>query len=68
MLGWLHQTWRELPDIYQRGPNAIRDKGTARRIVEILEDHGWLVSVESGGEVAGLHRRDVWQITGRPGA
>jgi hypothetical protein len=38
--------WKEefvsLPDIYQKGPNAIRDKRTAVKVVAILEDHGWL--------------------------
>ena len=53
-----------LPDIYQRGLNAIGDKATAARIVGILEDHGWLTRVEGGGVVAG-RRRDVWAIHGK---
>ena len=28
--------------VYQYGPNAIRDKETARRMVSILEGHGWM--------------------------
>ena len=35
-------------DIYQRGPATIRDKKGARRIVDILEDHGWLEPVAEG--------------------
>ncbi len=34
-----------LPDIYQRGPNAVRDKSSAMALVEILVDHGWLVEI-----------------------
>jgi hypothetical protein len=45
LLSWL-ESWPEpavsLPDIYQFGPNPIRDKNSARRVVEILVDHGWL--------------------------
>jgi hypothetical protein len=64
--GWLTGSWTEglisLPDIYQHGPNAIRDKATATKLVKILEDHGWLHRIEGGAMVAGLHRRDAWQI------
>jgi Protein of unknown function (DUF3987) len=39
LLDWLRGQWKEpavsLPDIYQRGPNAIRDKARAARIVGI---------------------------------
>jgi hypothetical protein len=30
------------PDIYQRSLNAIRDQATARKLVGVLEQHGWL--------------------------
>jgi hypothetical protein len=51
-----------LPDIYQYGPNRIRSAREARLLVGILEEHGWLVRVEGGAEVAGTRRRDVWLI------
>jgi hypothetical protein len=63
---WLLGSWSEefisLPDIYQKGPNAIRDKTSAARIVAILEDHGWLTREKSGAEIAGQHRREAWLI------
>ena len=66
LLQWLRDSWAEeiisLPDIYQRGPRAIRDQGRARKMVQILEDHGWLVRVPEGAEVAGTKRRDAWRI------
>jgi hypothetical protein len=66
LLGWLGQSWPEelvsLPDIYQRGPRPIRDQRTARKVVEILQDHGWLEPVAGGGEIAGTRRRDAWRI------
>jgi hypothetical protein len=51
-----------LPDIYQNGPNAIREKATAKKLVTILEDHGWLHRIASGAMIAGHHRREAWQV------
>ena len=48
LLTWLLTAWPEprvsLPDIYQRGPNSIRDKAGAHRAVTVLVDHGHLVA------------------------
>jgi Protein of unknown function (DUF3987) len=70
LLTWLLGPWKEdlvsLPNIYREGPNSIRDKTTAAKLVAILEDHGWLDREKSGAEIAGQHRRDVWRIVGRP--
>ncbi len=66
LLKWLRTTWTEplvsLPDIYQLGPNSIRDATKARRIVEKLEDHGHLVGLPKGAKINGIMRRDVWRI------
>lgn len=66
LLGWLHVNWANeqvsLPDIYQRGLNAISDKKTAMRIIPILEEYGWLVRVQNGDFVNGIRRKDVWRI------
>jgi len=70
LLRWLHEEWIKkepsglvsLPNIYQRGPNSIRDQDTARRIVEILEHHGWVAKIEGGAEVGKIWRREVWQL------
>ena len=66
LLVWLRGPWGEnaisLPDIYQNGPNAIREKVTAMRLAKILEDHGWLIRIDRGALVAGQYRRDAWQI------
>ncbi len=65
-LDWLHKKWREsnlgLSDLYRLGPNAIRDSKTARKMIRILEDHGWVVRMEGGAEVDGQHRREAWRI------
>jgi hypothetical protein len=65
LLAWLKTAWSgpvvSLPDIYQRGPNSIRDNARARRAVTILADHGHLASAPAG-EVQGTYRREVWRI------
>lgn len=66
LLTWLRNTWTEpaisLPDIYQRGPNAIRDQATAKKLVGLLEEHGWLIKIQEGALVAGHYRRDAWTV------
>ena len=68
LLGWLQSGWPEKfispAEIYQRGPNAIRDAKTARRLIAILVDHGWLQSIDGTAEVGGVKRREVFRITG----
>ncbi len=65
-LDWLHKKWREnhlgLSDLYRLGPNAIRDSKTAKKMIHILEDHGWVVRMDGGAEVGGQHRREAWRI------
>ena len=57
LLQWLATGWTEpligLPEIYQLGPNALRDARTAREAVQTLADHGWLVPQEGGAVVGG---------------
>jgi len=65
LLEWL-QAWDEpyigLVEIYQRGPNAIRDARAAREAVAILEEHGWLLRAEGGAVVKGTFRREAWRV------
>jgi hypothetical protein len=51
-----------LPDVYQRGPDGLRDAKTARRIMTTLEDHGWLVRIPGGSEVNGTYRKEAWEV------
>ena len=74
LLAWLRDKWPaicaanpsnfvSLPDIYQRGPNAIREKATAAAIVAVLVDHGWLTPVPGRHRVNGhVRRADVFAI------
>jgi hypothetical protein len=52
----------QLAAIYQRGPAALRDAATARRIVGILEGHSWIVRLPAGTEVDGVARNEVWEL------
>ena len=67
-LFWMQTGWEgnliSLPDIYQRGPGMIRDAKSAKRIVAVLEEHGWLHRLSDGAFINGERRRDAWQIVG----
>ena len=65
LLAW----WQDRPDprchlamIYQRGLNAIRDASVARRIVGILEEHGWVGRLPPDTEIEGKKRKDAWDL------
>jgi hypothetical protein len=51
-----------LANIYQRGLNAIGDAATARRIVAVLEEHGWLRRLPGGTVLDGSPRREAWEL------
>ena len=53
-----------LAELYRCGPNAVRDKKTATRMIEILEQHHRAERIEGGAEVNGKPRRDVWKLWG----
>jgi hypothetical protein len=66
LLAWLQTKWTEpvisLSDIYRFGPNQVREKATATKLVDILEDHGWLDRDDNGGVVRGTWRKTVWSM------
>lgn len=51
-----------LVQIYKFGPNAIREKATARRLITILEAHNWLHKIPGGKTIDGIKRNDVWEV------
>jgi hypothetical protein len=66
LLDWLRQSWADpnisLPDVYQFGPNAIRDRETALRLLKILEAHRHLVKLPGITLVKGQPRREAWRV------
>ena len=53
-----------LAELYRCGPNAVRDKKTANRMMDILEQHHRAQRIEGGAQVNGKPRRDVWLLRG----
>ena len=51
-----------LAEIYQCGPYAVRDAATAKRIVAILEEHGWIERLPAGTMFDGASKRDAWEL------
>ena len=66
LLDWLRKSWADpnisLPDVYQFGPTAIRDRETALRLLKILEAHRHLVKLPAITLVKGQPRREAWRI------
>jgi hypothetical protein len=67
---WLCEEWQRplvsLPNVYQLGPASVRSREAARKLVVILESHGWLVRSDPA-EVDGKFRREVWRVIRREG-
>ncbi len=53
-----------LAELYRCGPNAVRDKKTANRMMDILEQHHRAERIQGGAEVNCKPRRDVWRLRG----
>lgn len=53
-----------LVDLYQSGPNAVRNKEKATRMMQILEEHNLAERITGGVVVNGKQRRDAWTLRG----
>jgi hypothetical protein len=64
LLGWQARSdpAAHLAEIYQYGPHAISTAATARRIVDVLEEHGWIRRLKPGTALGGMSRRDAWVL------
>jgi len=51
-----------LRNLYQCGPNAVRNKDQASTIMRILEDHNRAVKKTGGALIDGKQNRDAWQL------
>lgn len=63
LLSWMqdHGSPISLVDVYKNGLRAIRDVKTARKILAILENHGWLIPL-APQYIDGQFRREVWEV------
>lgn len=63
LLKWAQQyEFIHLSQVYQFGPNSVRDAAGAKEITGILQNHGWLIPVIDGMELDGAHRKAVWKV------
>ena len=65
LLAWLQaqpEPRFHLAQVYQRSLNALGDAKTARRILAVLEDHGWLERLPQGTVLDGAARREAWEL------
>jgi len=64
LLEWAHQQGQYIPltKIYQNGPNPIRDKKSAKKVVAILVQHGLFRKIEGGKEIDGQNHREVYEV------
>jgi hypothetical protein len=65
LLAW----WQEQPggvchlaQVYQRGPGPLREAEKARRIIQLLMAHGWLLKQPEGIELDGAARKEAWKL------
>jgi hypothetical protein len=66
LLKWLHTKWSEplisVRAIVRLGPNTLRDSRSARKLIDILAQHRWLVPVADVAIVARERCREAWTI------
>jgi hypothetical protein len=51
-----------LPEIYQCGPNSIRDVKKARQLMKVLIEHGYALSLVGDAEFEGKIRKEVFEL------
>ena len=65
LLEWLRvkdKTIVTLPEIYQCGPNSIRDAKKARQLIAILVEHGYALPLPGGAEFEGKMRKEAFEV------
>ena len=58
---WEHN-WITIREIVRLGPNSLRESPEAKKAVQMLVDHHWLIPMPSGTEIEGVARREAWRI------
>jgi hypothetical protein len=51
-----------LPEVYQYGPNSIRDTKKARQLMTILTEHGYALPSTNGAEFEGMIRKEAYEV------
>lgn len=66
VLDWLREkslATFHLAQVYQSGPSAVRDAETARRMMDILAEHGLVEALGAGTVIDGVPRKEAWRLT-----
>lgn len=63
---WLFEKWSKkivtVRDVVRLGPNALRESPKARKALNILQQHDWIIRLEEGALVDGIARKEAWQL------
>ena len=65
LLKWLQlkkKTKVTLRELYQYGPNSIRDSKKARKLIEVLVEHGYALPLTDGVEFEGKMRKEAYEV------
>ena len=65
LLEWLRvkqKTIVTLPEVYQCGPNSIRDVKKTRLLMGILIEHGYALPLSGGAEFEGKMRKEAFEV------
>lgn len=65
VLEWLNGRGKPvigLQEIYQHGPNAIREAAKARTAMRTLAEHGYVTAVDGGATIEGQRHREAWAV------
>ena len=54
--------WLTLRDIVRLGPSRLRESPEARKAVEMLVEHRWLIPLAWGTVIGSKARREAWRI------
>ncbi len=63
---WLSDRWEHdditASEVVQYGPTQLRETKAARAAIAILEEHGWLLRLDTGLIIRGSARKAAWRI------
>ncbi len=61
---WVMQAGITNRDVVQFGPNSVYDTKTAKKALQMLEGHGWLVAMPKGAIVLSSGWPQSWHVVG----
>lgn len=54
--------WVTIREIVRLGPNRLRESPEAKRAVQMLVEHGWLVAMPPNSRIEGSARKEAWRV------